>query len=70
MATAVRVGDTVNLMRTDGNIVTAQVVTVTDQDDIDLEYYFHDESALVTAVANSVRATSFPAAADEFWKMA
>ncbi len=70
MATEVRVGDTVNLQRALGEVVTAEVIAVTTQDDIDVTFHHHDESALLTTVSNSVRATSFPATADEFWKMA
>ncbi len=70
MATEVRVGDTVNLQRALGNVVTAEVIVVTDQDDIDVTFHHADETALLTTVLSAVRATSFPASEDEFWKMA
>ena len=70
MPRTVRVGDTVNLQRALGHVVTAEVTVVTDQDDIDVTFHHHDESTLLTTITNSVRATSFPASLDEFWKMA
>ncbi len=66
----VRVGDTVSLQLAGGNIVTADVTVVTDQDDIDVTYHHHDEAALLTTVLSATRATSFPATEGDFWKMA
>lgn len=68
MATEVRVGDTVNYHVADGEIATAVVTAITDQDDIDIEYYHHASGA--TTQANVVRATTWPAPAGEFYKMA
>lgn len=70
MAREVRVGDSVNLQLANGKVVTAEVTAITNQNSISVEYYHHDEGALKTAVATSARATSFPAAVNEFWKEA
>ena len=70
MAREVRVGDSVNLQLANGEVTTAEVTAVTNQNTIDVEYFHHDEAALKTAVAGATRATTFPAAANEFWKQA
>lgn len=66
MATEVRVGDTVNLQLANGRVTTAKVTAVTNQNDVAVEYYNPQRNT----VANAVRATSLPASANEFWKMA
>jgi len=66
VAREVRVGDGVNLQLDDGMVTTAEVTAVTSQDDIDVVYYNPHR----VEVSNAVRATVFPAAEDEFWRMA
>lgn len=66
MPREVRVGDTVNLKLNNGDTTTAEVVAITDQDDIDVVYYNPHR----VEVDNAARATSFPADEDEFWDMA
>ncbi len=70
MPRTVRVGDTVTYHIADGDMVTADVTVVTDQDDIDLTYHHQDESALLTTQANAVRTAVWPPAAGEWFKMA
>ncbi len=70
MPRTVRVGDTVTYHIAGGDMVTADVTVVTDQDDIDLTYHHQLETALLTTKANALRATTWPAAAGTWYKMA
>lgn len=70
MAREVRVGDSVNYLLANGEVVTAKVTAITNQNTVQVEYFHHDEGALKTVDAAATRATSFPATAGEFWKMA
>ena len=62
MSRQVREGDQVNLVLPSGYTTQAVIVTVNDQDDIDVEFHHHAAAGdLVTAISSAVRATSFPA---------
>ena len=62
MTRTVRVDDQVNLVLPSGFTTQAKIVTVTSQNDIDVEYHHHAAAGdLVTAISSAIRATTWPA---------